>query len=199
MTNNFIEASKRERWAFQQLLKTTKLFNDPQYVIWISPEDGFDVYDVLIQKIVDGSVKQRFYIELKNRMLSPDILEMCKNDGYILEKKKYDSLVKAKLDPETRLIYINFTPEKTIIWDLDKTDMDWTKKKMNKATMASRNNKVSKSVTLLKEEKGKHYEYIFNEDDYQRDIKKQLLKKENKVIGKKDRDYLWDFLNGKNN
>jgi hypothetical protein len=194
-TQRFIEAAKKERYAFKEFIKETKLFNSTSWNIFISPDDGYDDYDVLIQKICGagfrkGLVCKRYIIELKNRThLSDYVTSQCGIEGWILEKAKYDKLKKHyDMDPErNRMLYICFTNKGTMVWDLtDLEDLNVIKKEMNKATMVSRENKINKNVILLKEENAKIYPYTFNQNDYYKFEEEDKQRKRNRIIGKKD-------------
>ena len=187
----FIEASKRERFAFQQFISTYNLFQeDNNYSVYLTPDDGYDVYDAMVQHYSsDYYTDRRYIIETKVRNVSMEVLKDCKENGWILESKKYNSLMKvAALDEDKNdVLYISFNNDQTIVWNLTKLTKKGllvkSKKTMNKATMTSRENKINKSIFLLKEEWGKVYKYRFDEISYKSHINKE---KELKEFRKKD-------------
>jgi len=194
--NNFIEASKRERFAFKQFIEKYKLFKEDDYSIYLTPEYGYDKYDALIQKFNNDSYicEKRYITEFKIRMFdnkSNSTLRKCREEGFIFETKKYNGLVKiSKLDPDkNEILYINFLPDSTIIWNISLLEkkglLKKTNKYMNVATMKSRSDKKDKKIYLLKEEWGKKYNYIFDERSYQAHLsEKENLKKIRKNITK---------------
>jgi hypothetical protein len=187
----FIEASTKERFAFNQFITTYNLFQEKDdYSLYLSPVDGYDVYDAMAQHYSDDRhTDKRYIIETKIRNVSFNALKECKEDGWILESKKLNSLIKvADLDKERNdILYISFNNDQTIVWNLtkliDKGLLVKSKKVMNKATMESREDKVNKSIYLLKEEWGKCYKYRFDEISYKAHINKE---EELKDFRKKD-------------
>ena len=77
--------------------------------------------------------------------------------GLILEKYKYDKLIEKAKQSNTEALYINlFKDKKIFIWNLSKMtnegyDFKWHSMEMNKATFNSKENKIDKKVSLLKE------------------------------------------------
>lgn len=182
----FISASRKERFAFNQFITTYNLFQEKDnYSVYLTPDDGYDVYDAMVQHYADDyNTDKRYIIETKVRNVSMNVLEDCKTNGWILESKKYNSLMKvAELDPEKNdVLYISFNNDQTIVWNLTKLTekglLVKSKKTMNKATMASREDKINKSIFLLKEEWGKIYKYRFDEMSYKTHITKEQELKE---------------------
>lgn len=208
--DKFIEASKRERFAFQQLCEKYKLYSeDDNYSISYTPVGGKDTYDALAQHYYPSSIisDRRSILEIKVRIVNHNTLIDSRLTGWFLEEKKLKSLIEAaNLDPDKNTIfYINFINDKTIVWNLtllhkqghlDKV----VKRSMNKATMNSTSEKTIKKVILLKEEWGKTYNYIFDELSYKRHIDlKEELKKKRKEDTKSMRYTINDILFGKNN
>lgn len=166
ITCKFKEASYKERLAFNNWRKLYNLFPEAEWTILITPYDGDDVYDVLVQ----NRQYKRIIIEIKIR--GERATELGLDEGFIYETKKHKSLSQIKdLDPDNNTImYLNFTTKGTYIWNIDKLDLKKTKMEMNKATMAS-NEKENKSVYLLDAADAKFYPYVFDDVQYWNDEK----------------------------
>lgn len=181
-SNAFEEADFRERCAFRDFDKMYNLFND--YNIHMTEIETKSVYDISLQKIIDGSIKKRIFIEIKvrNKVF----------DDYILETKKYNSLkrlVKHTLmldEDEYELWYLNFTPEGTLLWDIKNVDETLIKsQKMNKATVVSKTHKVNKNSYYLKPEMAKKWNYTWDEKQLKKYYKEYYLGKVEDYIEKK--------------
>jgi hypothetical protein len=191
--NDFERAAYMERIAFNNFINNYKLFTNDD--IDIRPYWGDDVYDVLISKHNDGSIYKRYIIELKIRDGDFD------NEGYVYETKKHNSLMKIKnLDPNlNEIIYINFTPNGTYVWFIDKIIDNYQsiKKEMNKATMESRTNKNNKWTYLLLPKNAKKYEYRWDIRQFNEVIeakKQKQMKIKQRLNEEKD---IWFYLTGK--
>jgi hypothetical protein len=124
--------------------------------------DTYAAYDAFYH-IIDSdthSITKRVLIEIKIRDRHfPE---------YILETKKLNSLKKIRKDlgfneDEMSILYINFCPNETIIWNIDKINNDVKTNEYNKATAVSRKDKVSKDVIMLQPTEGKQLDYILDE------------------------------------
>ena len=167
ITNPFEEASYKERLAFKNWRQLYKLFPEEKWTVFITPYDGVDVYDVLVQ----NNQYKRIIIEIKIRN---EFATKCGlEEGFIYESKKHKSLSQVKdLDPENNTImYINFTTNGTYVWNISKIDLKPIKKVMNKATMNSKSDKENKTTYLLKVEDAKFYPYIYDDLQYWNDEK----------------------------
>lgn len=140
-------------------------------------EDKFSEYDAYYFVEKDGIITKRVLIELKIRKtIFPD---------YILESKKLNSLLDIREElylneEELGLLYINFCPNETIIWNIDSVkETKKSKIHANKATSLSRTDKKDKSVLMLKPEEGIQLKYIINEEEI---LNKVTI---NKIIDKK--------------
>lgn len=150
--------------------------------------DSYASYDAFYH-IIDAethSIKKRVLIEIKIRDQ--------KFDDYLLEEKKLNSLLKIRKDlgmneNEMTLLYINFCPDETLIWNIDDVkDKNKSSLKANKATSVDRKNKVDKSVILLNKVDGKSLNYVY---DYNRiDMKYKV----NKVIDTKIKEIKNDLF-----
>lgn len=200
--NKFEEAAIKERIAFKNLRELYNLFNTEDCLITINPYDGMESYDLIIQYHKNGTIIKRLIIELKIRSLSGMSLQDARDNGWIFEDKKYKSLKKAAdLDPDKNvMLYICFTPDGTYIWNITKLQSDFKKHKkvMNKATMSSTDNKINKTVYLLDPKLAhKHYEYRWDDAQYQKEKQLEIINKQRNInILKDDRDMLWDLLKG---
>ena len=63
------------------------------------------------------------------------------------------------------ILYINFCPNETIVWDIDKINNEVKTLVANKATSISRDEKINKSVIYLQPSEGKQLNYIYNEKE----------------------------------
>ena len=180
--NNYEKSSFSERAAFKNFIKLYNGFKN--WEILLTPYDGYDCYDVLLYKIKDGIITNRMFIEIKIRD--------CIYDTYFLETKKLNSIKKlceSELyftDDEYKILYLNFTPQGTFIWDcsvIEKENIKVSKQMMNKATMSSRTKKVNKSKYDLPISLAKRWDYIWDEkqliphyDEYFNNRVKQTIK-----------------------
>ena len=153
--------------------------------------DEYGCYDCLFFILDEKTlnIKKRVLIEIKQR--SEDYDEM------ILESKKYNSLLKYRENlgfnkDEMVLWYLNFTPTKTIIWDLDKIDAKIDVLKANKATVDSTTNKVNKSVIYLTPESGKVLPYRLNRKSIMRNIQIEKVLEENKKTTRIGLNFMFD-------
>lgn len=191
--NDFERSAYYERLAFENFIHNYKLFNDKdKWDILITPYYADDVYDVMITKHEKGSVIKRYIIELKIREKSFD------DEGYVYETKKHNSLTKIKnIDPEhNQILYINFTPNGTYVWNIDECLKEYKpiKKEMNKATMTSRDDKSNKSTYLLLPVSAKKYEYRWDIGQYNKEVEIEKQKKIKEKENLKANMCLFDFL-----
>lgn len=179
---------KEEYYARQGLLILQELYpNTFKYKIEFTPGE-YDPYDALFF-IIDTetqSIIKRVWIELKIRKTT--------YDSYLLETKKMNSLIRLRKamyykEEDVTLLYINFTPNETIIYNLDKVKNIPTQKKvMNKCTVLSRTNKVEKDVIMLKPEDGKILNYILDEKEI--DTRNKI----NKIVDTKSKEMKNDLF-----
>ena len=167
-----------------------KLFNgDIQFTT-----DTYSAYDAFYFIIDDvtHNIKKRVYIELKirNRVF----------DSYLLESKKMNSLLKIRKDmyfteDEATILYINFCPNETIIYNIDKVKNLPTEKLIaNKCTVNSKTDKIEKTVIMLKPTDGKQIEYIINENEIIKRLEiKQIVKN---IADDKNAQNIWKEING---
>lgn len=178
-TNDFEKNEVIARYALKEMNEKYKLFNgDIQFT-----SDVYSAYDAFYFIIDDvtHNIKKRVYIELKirNRVF----------DSYLLESKKMNSLLKIRKDmyfteDEATILYINFCPNETIIYNIDKVKNLPTEKLIaNKCTVNSKTDKIEKKVIMLKPTDGKQINYVLKETDIIKKMEvKELVKKVEKNI-----------------
>lgn len=182
--NKFVEASKKERFAFKKFIELYNLYQTDNYEIFITPYDGYESYDVMIQKYNDGTIEKRWIIEIKIRDVKGS--HCGYEEGFILEKRKYNKLKEIyDVDADrNEILYINFTSEETLVFNLTNTRLKWETKMMNKATMKSNFDKVNKKVALLDHNDATRYNYIFDEQQYNNHLAK--IEREELIQKRKD-------------
>lgn len=180
------EFEKREWLARQALKELQEIY--PEYFKWEIhfTEGKYDDYDAyyFILDIEKQNIKKRVWIELKIRD--------TEYDTYILEKKKLNQLIKKRdsmflTKDDVEFIYINFTPTRTIIWNITniKDEKQLERKVMNKATSISRDDKKNKEIYYLYPSEGKILNYVLNEKNLLRRYDEYLLDKVKEMIKKK--------------
>lgn len=190
MSNSkFIEAAEKERFAFHKFITDLNIFQTENWHIYVTQSDGMDKYDILISEIINGSVKKRLFIEIKNRVnLDLHIQNRNALDGWFIEKQKYNSLLKyVKEDERNEAMYLNFTQRGVFLWKLKEDMGEVVKHKVEYSQCVSKG-KVDKSMILLQEQDAKYYDFIFRERDFY-DFKRSLVKKKIEV----KRNYGFNF------
>jgi hypothetical protein len=172
-TNDFEKNEVIAREALLELNKKYNLFTGDIHFT----TDTYSAYDAFYFIIDDvtHNIKKRVYIELKIRSRI--------FDSYLLESKKMNSLLKIRKDmyfteDEATILYINFCPNETIIYNIDKVKNLPTEKLIaNKCTVNSKTDKIEKTVIMLKPTDGKQIEYIINENEIIKRLEiKQIVK-----------------------
>lgn len=159
-TNEF----ERREWFGREALKELKRIY-PEVFKWditftTEPYYEYDAYYFQLDAETQSIIK-RFWIEIKIRD--------AEYDDFILEKKKLKSLIKKRDNlslgsDDVTFLYINFTPQRTIIWKLKDELLNEVENLVaNKATADSRTNKINKEVIYLNPKSGKVFNYILNE------------------------------------
>lgn len=184
----------RREWLGREALKELKR-KYPHLIKWELnfTTDKFYEFDsfYFVPDLETGSIKMRVWIEIKIR---DDIYP-----EYILEKKKLQSLIRKRNNlllkkDEVQFLYINFTPEGTIIWKIgDELLLKTQKLKANKATAQSRTYKVDKEVIYLDKKTGYRFNYIPDEKSL---LDNHIEKVEKPQLNIKV-DNLGDFLQAK--
>jgi len=159
--NKFYEKSLLERAYLKMIFD--KLPTSYDYKTWMTPAEGFDVYDGVILRFEKGTSKlvDRMIIEVKVRdKFYPEL---------IFEKIKYDDLKKARrsmdlktkkecfIDVKTRIIYINVTPEGSYFFDIDKLEkeFEWVNEMHWASTTDKSKGKINKILTKIDSSKGR--------------------------------------------
>ena len=132
-----------EKTATEWLNKNVSAFKEsPLKLSWNNQYESWDVYnDELV-----GELKHRHMPYLR-----------WAEQGYILEKYKFDKLVKHSKSNGAKILYINtFDDEDSTLvwWNLstlieEKYDFNWHNKSMKKTTYFEDNSQVDKLVCLL--------------------------------------------------
>lgn len=159
----FYEKSLLERAYLKMIFD--KLPTTYDYKTWMTPADGFDVYDGVILRFKKGTSElvDRMIIEIKIRdKFYPEL---------IFEKIKYDDLKKARrsmdlktkkecyIDVKTRIIYINVTPEGSFFFDIDKLskDFEWVNELHWVSTTDKSKGRINKILTKIDHIKAKRF------------------------------------------
>lgn len=143
---------------------------------FLTPYDDYDKYDAIqtYMKYKDNKTEYlRILIETKVRS------EIY--DEMFLEYKKWLSLLKIKvqMSGNYKLLYINFTPNGTYIYDLTTellNSCELVTRKMKDYTSAKDPKQIDKKVYLLPLEKAKFIPFIYDESSFQPNIKKEVEK-----------------------
>lgn len=151
----FYERSLLERAYLKMIFD--KLPTSYDYKTWMTPADGYDVYDGVILRFKKGTS------ELVDRM----IIEVKVRDKFypelIFEKIKFDDLKRARrsmdlktkrecfIDVETRIIYVNVTPQGSYFFDIDKLekDFEWINEVHWASTTDKSKGKINKILTKI--------------------------------------------------
>lgn len=179
--SDFEKSAFIERCAWKNFLSIYDAF--PGWEQVILPYEGKEVYDVLLFKIDNGYITKRVFVEIKVREVV--------YDEYFLETKKYNSIKRLcekelYLNKEDyKILYVNFTPTGTYIWDTDiVNELTVSKQEMNKATMNSRDNKITKTKYDLPINKAKRYGYVWDEGQLKKHYDEYFNGRVEKVVKK---------------
>lgn len=159
----FYEKSLLERAYLKMIFD--KLPTTYDYKTWMTPADGFDVYDGVILRFKKGTSElvDRMIIEIKVRdKFYPEL---------IFEKIKYDDLKKVRrsmdlktkkecfIDVKTRIIYVNVTPQGSFFFDIDKLskDFEWVNEMHWASTTDKSKGKINKILTKIDYTKAKRF------------------------------------------
>jgi len=157
------EASFKERVALHNLEKLYNPFPVELYFKYITSYDGNDYYDALYQRHFEGIIRKRYFIEIKIRdKIFPD---------YFIEPKKIKDIESVALKnlskDEFEILYLNFTPEGTFLWNvrnlIDNNKYKMEKRLANKCTMKSRTDKIEKDFFAFEKTDAKFFNYIWDD------------------------------------
>ena len=173
--NAFEEAAYKERIYFNNLLKVyPNLFSEDKWIIDQTHYTDYTRYDYVLWS--KANLYKRFIVEIKIRSEA--------YDNYVYETKKHKDLMKVKnLSPDDiGILYINSTPNGTYIWNIDKIIDNYKPivKEMNIATMASRTDKEDKKVYMLDPKDATHYQFHFDEKQFNKYIESIKIEEEKK-------------------
>lgn len=148
---------------------------------------GYDAMVLVKDKLTGESIK---WIMLEAKVRSTEF------DNWFLELKKLNTLKrdrKYKIEKEyinlpIQIMYINFTPNKTVLWNLSKLEKDKSlgelvRREMNAVTVQSTTNKTKKQVYLLEEDMGIVFDFKYNAENHIEDIKQEIVIKEKQITG----------------
>lgn len=163
-TSTIQEAAFKERIALNNLEVLYNPFPNEVYFKTITRFDGNDFYDALYQKHKEGTTEKRYYIEIKIRdKVFPD---------YFIEPKKIKDIEGVALQNlskcEFEILYLNFTPEGTFLWNatnlINNNKYKLEKKWANKCTMKSRTDKIEKDFWAFEKGDAKFFNYIWDDN-----------------------------------
>lgn len=170
--NNYDLAEYKCNYAFTTLYSVflEKSFKKNKKNVKSNFKNRKSFYDLDLIITDDEGINDELYlIELKIRKTHYDKL--------LLEKKKYDNIIKIKEEKEKegyfrkyRIFYINFTPQGTYIFDLEQLkDIEWGTS-YNKRNTAYNGAYIQKETTMLNTEADycRKINYIYNEDDFKK-------------------------------
>ena len=175
---DFIKKSEIERMALSSIIPL--LFEGKEYTYYTTPSDGFDVYDGYVMLFnTSGSIIGRYMVEVKVRDTHYDEL--------MLERKKYNDLVKASSKTEAGIIYINVTPNGTYCFNINKIiddNTNWVIGNHWKSTTDKSLGKIDKKIVYIPIDKAKKIEYntVMNHLQLSREAKITELFKESKEM-----------------
>jgi len=145
--------------AFIELLEKENSNVEP-----IFPANNYSPYDAYFEFVNNKGVLKHYFVELKQRNAD--------YDSFILEQKKLEGMRKqALLDYEVTVddcvfLYVNFTPEKTVTWNISNVDNEIKTEEgmFNKATSKNTYDKKVKSVYYLPVRDGQVSSYVLDRE-----------------------------------
>lgn len=158
----FIEKSKRERYALQQIENILR--QGKESMVYYTDIFKHDIYDALYQFTIDGTPKKTWIIEAKIRTKEYDTMQ--------LEIKKYKDLKNKILTDYTDIIYVNFLPTGSYIWNLTKLSLsnpeifNHIEYKMCPKSTVGDTTKINKPSYYLPKSLAKRIDFIYSEQEY---------------------------------
>lgn len=108
---SFAEKSEKERMALKEFLPTVLLNTDIIiYEFYYTDSRDYSHYDCLVRKYENARLHSTFIFEAKIHEADDDVL--------LLDKEKLDTLKDEIKEANTYLFYANFTPKRTVIFNL---------------------------------------------------------------------------------
>tara|TARA_R110000850_G_scaffold53256_5_gene127877 strand:- start:1651 stop:2133 length:483 start_codon:yes stop_codon:yes gene_type:complete len=146
------------RKAFSQLIKNTvKDVPEIKY-----EQDPYSIFDASFTYKNAQNITKYVFVEIKVRSR--------KFNEYILESKKFNAMhniYKSKniKKEDVSLLYVNFCPDGSFIWDMDEIESKYTLQDsiFNRNTTESRYNKTQKQVYYLKTSDAIKYNFIIKQ------------------------------------
>lgn len=184
-------AGEQERYSiakfFNQLNEES---NKHQFKVFMSDSNrsvGYDAMVLVKDKLTGESIK---WILLEAKVRSTEF------DNWFLELKKLNTLKRErrfKIEKEyvtlpIQIMYINFTPNKTVLWNLSRLERDnklgeLVRREMNAVTVQSTTNKTKKQVYLLEEDMGIIFDFKYNAENHIEELKEEIVIKEKQITG----------------
>lgn len=191
------EAGEKERYCITELFTSLNATSTKYTFELFNSRANIPVcYDglVAVRCKKTENILRWFLIEAKVRKQSwPD---------YFLEKTKYKKLVKAKnkfkhmmfLHKQMDILYVNFTPENTLIFDLEKMEENGElgeakKEKMNTVTVANNKKKSYKQAYRLLPEYASIKDWSYEPKEHH----KELVNKKEEIDEEISGIYNWLF------
>lgn len=184
-----VQYEERERYVFKQLLDTYIRNKHPEYTYecHISNINTGCPYDTLLFiRDKDDNIVKKYFVEIKVRSVDY-------GDKYFLEQRKLNSLKKEqKFHNDYELLYVQFTPKRTLIFPLSEMieNKSLGKRKiemMNAYTFADTQNKRNKMIYELDENDAIELKYAYSDEEFDKwyksrnEIKQPVIKKTTKV------------------
>ena len=129
--------------------KKLKYWRESDLFEWLSE----NYYNLLVDTSKNFSKSDCYDIETKNR-----IELKCRATHYdklIIEKPKYEYLIKESKKYGDVPIYINSTPKGIYLFNLKDLKLEWFKKPLPKTTEFKNNNYISKEIATININKSK--------------------------------------------
>lgn len=175
----FTENSLKERDAIKKsnilnIFKDTMIKKNYDFSYeYITAYDGFDHYDAMqcfVKYENDKSEYLRFLIEVKVRS------EVY--DEMFLEFNKWKEMNKIKLliNGKFKLLYVNYTPEGTFIFDITEIEKYQLVTRTMKQYSSKESKSINKKVFLLPKEMAKIIPFVYNPDEFKPNYNEELNK-----------------------
>jgi hypothetical protein len=140
---------------------------------YVTAYDGFDHYDAAqcFVKYENGKNEYiRFLIEVKVRS------EVYDEMFLELDKWKELNKIREEISGQFKLLYINYTPKGTYIFDITKMDDFILTKREMKQYSSKESKRINKKVYLLPLNKAKYLPFIYNHNDFKPNYNEELNK-----------------------
>lgn len=184
-------AGEQERYSianfFNQLNEESIKHSFKVFMSDSNKKVGYDAMVLVKDKLTGESIK---WIMLEAKVRSEEF------DNWFLELKKLNTLKRErrfKIEKEyvtlpIQIMYINFTPNKTVLWNLSRLEKDkklgeLVRREMNAVTVQSTTNKTKKQVYLLEEDMGIIFDFKYNAENHIEELKEEISIKEKQITG----------------